>query len=401
MTIEPRRAALRIALTVAALLPALPAQPADGHAPQAPGARLELGTGAAFGPDGTLFAVSKDGGHLVLRRSPDAGITWSAPIPVNAVPEAIAANGDSFPKLAFTAGGDILVAWSKPLAKPYTGEIRLARSRNGGTSFDDPITVHHDRSEITHRFESIVVGADNSVLVAWIDKRDLEAAQAGKTPYRGAAIYSAVSHDGGKSFAPERKVADHSCECCRIAVARDRDGAPLLFWRHVFAPNERDHALARLKPDGTPEAVQRATFDRWKIDGCPHHGPSLAVDGQGLRHAVWFNEKDGTGRVHYGRLTRGGDGLRVEGQRTIGGPRAAHADLLVAGNRLAIAWKEFDGERTRLHIQVSRDGGQTFVAQEITATEGASDQPRLLARGEALYLFWRTEKEYFRVLHLP
>ena len=62
--------------------------------------------------------------------------------------------------------------------------------------------------------------------------------------------------------------------------------APLFMWRHVFEPNERDHALTRLKPDGQVESVQRATFDRWKVDGCPHHGPSLVVDEQGVRHAV-------------------------------------------------------------------------------------------------------------------
>lgn len=360
----------------------------------------ELGSSALFAPDGQLLAVSKQGDHVLLYRSGDAGQTWSAPAVVNAAPEPISADGENRPKLALTRDGAVLVTWTRPLGKPYSGAIRLARAEDGKT-FAPPLTVHRDLAEITHRFESLAVGPDDTVLVTWIDKRDLEAAQASKTPYRGAAIYSAVSHDGGKSFAPERKVADHSCECCRIAVTHDRDGAPLLFWRQVFAPNERDHALARLKPDGTPEAVQRATFDRWKIDGCPHHGPSLAVDGQGRRHGVWFNEKDGAGRVHYGRLVDDGDGLRVEGQRSVGGPRAAHADLIVAGRSLAIAWKEFDGERTRLHAQVSQDGGQTFLAQELAATEGASDQPRLLARGEALYAFWRTEKEHFRVLRLP
>ncbi|HRE16983.1 MAG TPA: exo-alpha-sialidase, partial [Rhodocyclaceae bacterium] len=105
-----------------------------------------------------------------------------------------------------------------------------------------------------------------------IDKRDLEAAKTGKMPYRGAAIYTAVSTDHGRSFQPEQKVADYSCECCRIAIAEDDDGSPLLLWRHVYAPNERDHAVAKLRADGSAASVQRATHDRWKIDACPHHG---------------------------------------------------------------------------------------------------------------------------------
>lgn len=377
-------------------LAALPAAAMDGMPGTA--ARPELGASAAFAPDGTLLVASKQGEHVVLRRSTDEGRSWSAPSPVNAQPETISADGENRPKIAFATDGGLLVSWTRPLGKPYSGAIRLARA-DDGEHFAPPLTVHRDPAEITHRFETLLALPGNRVLAAWIDKRDLEAAK-GKTPYRGAAIYTALSTDGGRSFQPERKLADHSCECCRIAAATDGDGAPLLLWRHVFAPNERDHALARLQPDGGAAAVQRATFDRWKVDGCPHQGPSLAVDADGVRHAVWFNQKDGEGRVHYGRLRLGNE-IRVEGQRPVGGPRAAHADLAVAGGQLAIAWKEFDGERTRLGLLRSADGGRSFAEQPLAATDGASDQPRVIARQDKLYVFWHTEKEGFRLFPLP
>jgi hypothetical protein len=372
------------------------AMPGMGSKPRRP----ELGSSAAFAPDGRLYAATRDGGHVLIHRSDDEGATWAPPQTVNAEHEAISADGENRPKLAFGKDGSLLVTWTRPLGKPFSGEIRLARADSPGMPFSAPITVHRDRAEITHRFENLSVGPDGRVLVAWIDKRDLEEAKAGKRDYRGAAIYGAVSDDGGRTFRPEAKIADHSCECCRIAVARDADGAPLLMWRHVFAPNERDHALARLKADGTPESVQRATFDRWKVDACPHHGPSLTVDDQGTKHAVWFNQKDGEGHVYYGRLESRDDGVAVEGQRPIGGPLAAHADLAAAGPRLAIAWKEFDGEKTRLHALVSDDRGRNFASRDLDATSGASDQPRVIVRGDALYVFWRTEKEGFRLHRL-
>lgn len=399
---NPVRSTLIVLLLTAALAPGavLAADSHGQHAATERPARIELGTSAAFAPDGTLVAASKRGDHVVVERSSDDGRTWAAPVVVNADPEPIAADGENRPKLAFAGDGGLLVTWTRPLSKPYTGEIRIARA-DDGRQFGTPITVHRDRREITHRFESIHVGRQGEVLVAWIDKRDLEAAGAGKAGYRGAAIYAAVSRDHGRSFSPETKVADHSCECCRIALASDSDGAPVLLWRHVFAPNERDHALVRLQPDGTPETVQRATFERWKVDACPHHGPSLAVDDQGVRHAVWFNQKDGGGHVYYGRLRPVGDRIEVEGQRPVGGPRAAHADLNVAGPRLAIVWKEFDGDRTRLAALVSDDGGRTFSSHELGATEGAADQPRVLVRGAQLFAFWRTAREGLRLHPLP
>lgn len=350
--------------------------------------RPELGTSAAFAPDGALYAVSKDGQHVLLHRSADDGATWEAPVVVNAEPEAISAEGENRPKLAFAPDGGVLVSWTRPLAKPYTGEIRFARS-DDGRQFGAPITAHRDRQEITHRFETLAVTGRGQVVLAWVDKRDLEVAQAAKFDYRGAAIYAAVSNDGGRTFQPEVKVGDHSCECCRIAIANDSDGLPLLLWRHVFEPNERDHALAKLGADGRPGAVTRATFDRWRVDACPHHGPSLAVSPEGIRHAVWFNEKDGEGRVFYGRLEDG----QVEGQRAVGGERAAHADIAVNGKRVAITWKEFDGERTRLRAEVSDDHGASFRDLSLASTAGASDQPRLIARGTSLFVFWRTANE--------
>ena len=363
-------------------------------------ARPELGSAALFTTDGALLVVSKQGGHLLLHRGDAEGKHWAAPTRINAEPEAIAAEGEGRPKLAQAADGAIVVSWTKPLSKPYTGEIRFARAADG-KSFDPPLTVHRDRAEITHRFDSLKVMKDGRILVAWIDKRDLEAAKASKSPYRGAAIYSAVSTDHGKSFQPEQKVADHSCECCRIAIAEDRDGSALLFWRHVFAPNERDHALTTRRADGTPIRVQRATFDRWKIDACPHHGPGLAVDDQGVRHAVWFNFREGEGRVFYGRLPTDEQASAVAGQRTIGGKRAQHADIATSGQRIAIVWKEFDGEQTRLLAMRSDDGGQTFRDLALDTTEGASDQPRILTRGRELFAFWHTERQGFRLHRLP
>ena len=361
--------------------------------------RVELGSSAAFAPAGHLLAVRKQGEHLMLYRSDDEGANWSAPVVVNAQPEAISADGENRPKLAFAKDGGVLVSWTKPLSKPNTGEIRLARSEDG-ERFSAPITVHQDRQEITHRFESMLVAADGKILLAWIDKRDLEKARAAKEAYRGAAIYAATSIDGGRSFQPEKKLADHSCECCRLTSALDSDGTPLFMWRHVFAPNERDHAIVRLKADGSPEALQRATFDRWKIDGCPHHGPSLAVDASGVRHAVWFNQKDGEGRVFYGRLGRSPESASVDGQRAVGSSRAEHADLVVAGQRVALVWKEFDGERARLFAELSEDGGQTFRSLELAVASGASDQPRALVRGDAIYAFWNSEREGKRLFRL-
>lgn len=367
-------------------------RPASGSAP-----RVELGASAALDSSGALWAVNKEGGRVVARQSKDLGRTWSPPRPVSPEGEPVAADGEARPKIAAGRGGELYVSWTRPLSKPYTGEIRFSRSLDGGNTFSAPITVHADRQEITHRFDALAVGRDGRVLVAWVDKRDLEAAKAAQAEYRGAAIYYAVSDDRGASFAGDSRLADHSCECCRIALQPESDGGFLVLWRHVFAPDIRDHALARVDARGRAGTLRRATFDDWHLDACPHHGPSLAADGRGRLHAVWFTQAPGREGVHYGRLVEGG----IEGRRRLGGDAAAHADIAAQGERVAIAWKEFDGERTRLRGLLSRDGGESWSEVDLAATAGPSDQPRLLARDGRFLVFWNTGEQPLWVLPLP
>jgi hypothetical protein len=360
-----------------------------------------LNASVAADAKGVLWAVRKDGEHVVVHHSADRGQTWSAPQRVNPVPEAVAADGDNRPKVATGREGAIYVSWTSPRAKPYTGDIRFARSIDGGASFASPVTVHADRQEITHRFDSLAVDAAGRVFVTWIDKRDQEIAKAAKRPYRGAAIYAAVSADRGASFGGDRRVAEHSCECCRIGIAPRPEGGVTLLWRHVFEPNVRDHALADLDADAMPGTLVRATIDDWRIDACPHHGPSLVRDGRGRLHGVWFTQGAGREGIHYGRLAPDGQAVRIDAPRRVGGPAAAHADLAVDGDRVAVVWKEFDGKRTRLLALRSDDGGNTWREASLTATEGPSGQPQVLAAGGEFLAFWPTATDPLSVTVLP
>ncbi|NBR26809.1 MAG: exo-alpha-sialidase [Betaproteobacteria bacterium] len=399
MVINAKRRAIALGGGLAALtagLPAALAQHAGHHGASgvagkgAGGARPDLGATAAFDAQGVLWAAHKDGAHIAVSRSEDAGRSWSVPMRVNSVIEATDMGADSRPKIALGAGGEIYVSWTRPLGKPYTGEIRFARSLDGGRTFSKPLTVHADRQEITHRFDAMAVNNKGQLFVAWIDKRDGVAAARARGPeYRGAAVYYAVSDDRGASFRGDFRLAEHSCECCRIALRPQADGSVLAMWRHVFAPNIRDHALARMTPEGSPGEIRRVTFDDWRVDVCPHHGPSLDIDAGGRLHAVWFTQAANNSGVFYGRLRDGG----VDLQRRIGGTTAEHADLAIIGNRVAVAWKEFDGERSHLRALLSDDAGEHWRERELVATSEASDHPRVLARAGAFHVFWNTRRE--------
>ena len=385
------------ALTTLLAMP--PAWAHEGHEPPVSAKKrlpkAEFNASVAIDPDGQLWSVCKEGDHAIVRHAERPGAPWSLPVRVNLQAEGIAADGDSRPKIAVGPKGEVYVSWTRPLGKPYTGEIRFARSLDGGQTFSLPITVHVDRQEITHRFDALTITPLGEVIVVWIDKRDQERAKAGGRAYRGAAVYFAVSVDQGQSFLGDHLLAEHSCECCRIALLPQADGSVLALWRHVFEPNVRDHGFAAV--GGTaPADVVRASFDDWHIDACPHHGPGLASAADGGYHAVWFGiRKKGNediAAVRYARLRADGSPL-LESVRVLPDERAEHADVLASGSQVAVVWRSVNSMQSTLYAWLSKDGGKSFQLRQLSKVQGDNDHPRLAQSGERMVAVWRNAKE--------
>jgi hypothetical protein len=340
-----------------------------------------LAVAATFDATGRLWLARVVGQQLLVSHSDDTGQTFSPAVAVNRENELISADGEARPQIA-AVGRRVYVSWTQALPQPFAGHIRFAVSEDGGQSFAEPLTVNDDSRPITHRFNAMLADA-GGVTLAWIDKRD----GAGNPAYTGAAIYTARSTDGGRSFAANRKLADHSCECCRIGLAADADGTPLVFWRHVFGANVRDFALARL---GQP--LQRVSEDGWEIDACPHHGGSIAVDAMAGRHLVWFTGAEKSPGLHYRRI----DGERMTPPLPFGNldAQAGHPAIVADGARIHIVWREFDGRQTQIRSMSSPDRGDHWSAPiTLAQTSGPADDPLLARAPDAIWLLWNTVEE--------
>lgn len=352
---------------------------------------------AAFDEKGRLWLASIRGQHVWVSHSDDHGITQSAPIKVNAEPEAILGDGENRPKIN-VRNGVIYVSYTQGLAKPMTGHIRFSRSTDSGKTFSIPITVNDNLEVISHRFDAMGVNERGQVFIAWLDKRDLSAAASKGEKYRGLGLYYAVSDDGGKSFRPNVKAADHACECCRVAMAMDTDGYPAIAWRHVYETNIRDHALVRL--DGKMKPV-RLSHENWNTASCPHHGPSLSIAPDGVYHATWFNNAPERHGLFYAHSAD--QGKTFSAPLNFGNPEAqpAHPYVLSLGSRVYLAWKEFDGESTAILGMRSGDGGKTWSAPEKwAATADVSDWPLLIGENGKAYLSWNTKNEGYRLIEI-
>ena len=358
----------------------------------------------AFDTKGRLWVVFSQHGHIYLSASDDEGKTFQPPRVVNRIPEAIYDDGENRPKLALGPDGELYVSWTHKISGRYAGNIRFARSIDGGQTFDTPLIVNDDHAPISHRFDSMAVDKQGRIYISWIDKRDLAAAKQTDTKYAGAAIYYAISTDRGKSFAFNRKLADHSCECCRIAMAVDNTANdPItILWRHVYPVNIRDHAIARLGMntpaiEGLP---QRATKDGWMVEGCPHHGPSLSIDPQHKVHMVWFTQGEKNPGLNYGRYDM--DKGQFDFQQSIDtSASAAHPQILTNDTQLFRSWKRFNGVETELLVSHSEDQGASWSDPFIvTKTSNGSDHPVLIAHQSQVFVSWHTLAEGYRLFPL-
>jgi hypothetical protein len=350
---------------------------------------------AAFAPDGTLWLAWVDQSRVYASSSKDLGKTFAPAVAVSPAAEAIDANGEARPKIAVGPTGEVYVSYTRKGQRPFTGDIRFSRRVADG-SFAEPVTVNDDRLETGHRFDTLAVAPSGEVRLVWIDKRDLEAAKGKGGAYDGAALYQAVSADGGRAFGPNSKIKDGICECCRLAVAWDGE-IPLLLWRDILDGGIRDHSIARLDGAGAA-AVRRAPDDGWRIDGCPHHGPALAIGADGTWHLAWFTGegKRGTG-TFYRRSTD--QGRSFSEPIRVGSTGAGRPALVVGGGRVWLAWKEPGGERTAIKAMRSDDAGVTWSeARELARTRDNSDHPLLVARGADAFLSWFTAQEGYRLV---
>lgn len=390
----------------------MPAMAADGSAATASAPvnskttvrkpRPQLAVGSAFAPDGTLWLVgiNAQSQMFVQTASPPKGTStyqWSTPRVIDTSSDVFSADGENRPQLAFGPNGWVVISYAKPLEKRFTGMIRMVRSDDAGRTFSAPFTVHTDRQEIAHSFPVSAFDAKGVLHTFWLDKRDGEHAPkiGEKSSYIGAAVYRNESTDGGRTFGPDLKLADHSCECCRIATTKGSDGALRVMWRHVFDTNTRDHGFAELAAD-SKAVVVRATQDGWRVDACPHHGPGLAPASENGFHAVWFGIRqqgpDKVVGVRYGRLNTDGSPQPAT-VRLLPDERAEHADVMTHGQRVAVVWRSIDGLTSTAKAWLSTDGGQSFRVQELGQVKGDNDYPRLVQQGSRMVVVWRNTTE--------
>jgi hypothetical protein len=336
--------------------------------------------------------------RIVVLRSTDLGKTFSAPVTVTPEPMNLDWGPEARARIAVDPKGNPIITFGIFQDKNFNGRAFFARSGDGGATFTRPRPITADTT--SQRFEVAAVDPDGRVFATWLDKRNVARARAAGKAYAGAALAYAWE-DGEAGFGDTSITLDNTCECCRLGLAFAGAGRPAIVFRNIFAGSVRDHAVVTFKDSATPGPLRRVSVDDWKIEACPHHGPSLAVAPDGSQHAAWFT--DGTARkgLFYARADSGSAAFGSPRALSSPGRQPARPYLLADGRALHLVWKEFEGDKVAVRWQVSRDSGLTWSgARAVAETDDASDHPLLVAHAGRTYLSWLTKTEGYRLIPL-
>jgi len=366
-----------------------------------PGLENASVTTAIFDHKGRLWLAWVQGEYIYVNYSDDLGSSFSTPRQVNPEPEKIHNNGEARPKIAVDAKGFIYVAYTQRLPKRFTGNIRFSRSVDSGQHFSKPVTINDNHEIISHRFVTLALNQRGHIYLTWLDGRDNSAAKADNRDYYGSAIYYTYSRDQGASFSNNIKIADHTCQCCRIAMTMDDNDDPVIMWRHIFDGKYRDHALVHITDKQKILPVSRVSYDNWQARSCPHHGPTLAIAADGSYHMAWFNLRDERPGLFYASSQN--QGQSYSSPQAFGDPehQIQHPYILSQGRRLYLAWKAFDGKHTSIYLQQSDDMGNSWgTPRALATTSGSSDHPFLLKLKSRVFISWHTAEEAYRLIEV-
>ncbi|MFO1163196.1 MAG: sialidase family protein [Reyranellaceae bacterium] len=389
---------MRLFLALAALV-LLGAPAVAQHQHGKPGSTPEAFTAApAFAQDGTLWLARPMVDRVVVLRSTDLGKTFSAPMMVTPEPMNLDWGPDARARIAVGPKGRLVVTFAIFQDKNFNGRAFVAYSNDNGATFSRPQPITADST--SQRFETAGIDPNGRVFAAWLDKRNIAPARAAGKAYPGAALAYAWSDDGA-AFGKTEVALDNTCECCRLGLAFAGPGRPVIAFRNIFPGSVRDHAVVTFKDATTPGPLRRVSVDDWKIEACPHHGPSLAIAPDGSQHVAWFTDGKARKGLFYARA-ESADGA-------FGPPRAlsspdrqpARPYLLAEGRAVHLVWKEFDGTKAVVRWQVSHDSGVTWSnARTVADTDDASDHPLLVGHAGRAYLSWLTKAQGYRLIAL-
>ncbi|WP_276133864.1 hypothetical protein [Polluticoccus soli] len=283
-------------------------------------------------------------------------------------------HGENLPKVVCKPDGTLIAMWGLPNPSPknkYSGLVSYAVSKNGGKDWSEAIPLVSDTSSYDQRYFDMEVLPSGEVAALWLDSRF-------KKGKEGSTLFYAVA-DANNRFVGEHPIAESCCPCCRTDLFVDSKGNIHAAFRDIIEDSIRDMVhIVSIDQGKTFLSPERISVDNWAIEGCPHTGPTMAENKNGL-HFAWYTMGTGSG-VFYNHLTGGKTFSAKENVSSL--PTAKHPQILAtSANDLLIAWdqvvKSGDAANNMVLVQRRSPDGKMVSTDSITTAADVAYFPVL------------------------
>ncbi|HAK78783.1 MAG TPA: hypothetical protein DCR35_05260 [Runella sp.] len=279
-----------------------------------------------------LSWVEKEGekSQFFFAVSTDNGKTFGDKVTIGA-PSNCSVHAEGMPRIAFKSDGTIFATFE--LKKPTkeaarASDLMYVSSNDNGQTWSAPKAIHRDTTPGKgHSFSDVTRLPNGELGFVWLDDK------LGKYEGRSVKFVQTLPKGG---FSEEVIVDSNACQCCRTVVFVDHLGQIHLTYRDLNTDGTRDMTHSVSNDGGrtfsTPKLVHS---DLWKINACPHTGPSMAQVGKDL-FVSWFS---GTSANHEAgiRIAKLGQEKLYSSELSI---RAKHPQSAAYQGSLAVVWDE-------------------------------------------------------------
>lgn len=339
---------------------------------------------------GNVYVVWEEDGSdtssvdIMFASSSDGGTTWSSP--VRAAFD-VSASEQRTPAVAFDGGGTLYVAWMD--TRSGHGDIYVARSTNGGSSWGLGVRVNDNSTLTDQSLPTLAAGDSGHVYLAWSDGRN-----------GNDDIFFAASTNSGQSWSQNVKVNSDTGSAVQTepSLARDGVGDLHLTWRDT-RNGDADIFYAR----STNEGAGWQTNRRVNQDGpgALQYLPSVAADEAGRVFVSWRDNRDGAHNIYAARSDNGGANWLSETRVNDDSPSSFFHDTpaiaFAGGQKLALLWRDSRTGSPDIFAAVSADrGGMWGSNAQLNDDGGVASQyaPVLATDGSGnLHVAWRDYRE--------
>ena len=281
-------------------------------------------------------------------------------------------HGENMPKVIFKPSGEIIAAWGAANPNPankYSGLVYYSQSFDGGKTWSKARSLTQDTASFDQRYFDMALLPNGEAGITWLDNRK-------QWKQEGSGLYYAVTN-GKNGFQNEHLISGPCCQCCRTDLFLDKNKAVHVLYRAIINDSIRDMVhIVSTDAGKTFTPAERISRDNWVINGCPHTGPAMAENKEGI-HFTWFTGGVGSG-IYYNNSKD--NGRTFTNRDSVSGKAAKHCQITsLPDDNILIVWNESfpNGDKfsSRIGIEQRNADGNKTTKSYITSPQSNSSFP--------------------------